>query len=448
MNQALSFVPLQEAIVFYGISKYFLMKWHKDGYIQIKRSKKNEISFEIDAGIPSRIKCTKKQKKLCKKENCDICSERSFENHPKAEFWSEKNQTNQTNQKNPRDFLKSSSKWVWFNCNICPHEFQSTLNNITAGTWCPYCCNPPLKLCEDDCEHCEKNSFASQPKAEFWSERNNKSVQPRDVFKSSSKEYWFNCNICFHEFETKLFHITNGHWCPHCCNPPQKVCDDECEHCEKNSFASQPKAIFWSEKNENIKPRDVLKSSGEKYWFNCTLGHEFKSSLNSITTNGTWCPGCKNKTEQILYEWLTKNYPSDHIIKQFKTSWCKNLETKQKRCLPFDFLIEGLNVIIELDGAQHFTQIMNWKDPVKTRERDIYKMNQALLNGYSVIRLLQEDVWLDKNNWETNLRSAIQGPKARADRSEAPGLSGLILPKIIYICENNEYSVYPPLDKK
>ena len=92
-------------------------------------------------------------------------------------------------------------------------------------------------------------------------------------------------------------------------------------------------------------------------------------------------------------------------------------------------MIESLNLLIELDGAQHFRQVMNWKDPVETRKRDIYKMNQALINGYSVIRILQEDVWIDKNNWETNLKSAILDID--------PGI-----PKIIYICENNEYSVY------
>ncbi len=66
-------------------------------------------------------------------------------------------------------------------------------------------------------------------------------------------------------------------------------------------------------------------------------------------------------------------------------------------------------------------------------------------SSYSVIRLLQEDVLRDKNVWEINLRSAIQGRRpgpfgligGKAPRAE------LFLPEIVYICENNEYSVYP-----
>ena len=305
--KALSFLPLQEALLFYDVTEYFLMKWHKQGYIKIKRTEKNERLFEIDAGIPLRVKCTKRQKKLCKKKNCKICPERSFENHPKAEFWSE------TNEKTPRDLSRGSHDLVWFTCNNCPHEFQTELYNITASQWCPFCCNNSKKLCDDkDCDFCKKRSFLSEPKAIFWSETNEKN--PREVLKGSSTGlYWFNCNNCPHEFQTELYNITAGQWCPFCCNNSKKLCDDkDCDFCKKRSFLSEPKAIFWSEQNK-LKPRDFLKGSGELVWFNCRHGHEFQSRLSNIKA-GHWCPACKNKTEQKLFEWLKNIYPSDDII--------------------------------------------------------------------------------------------------------------------------------------
>ena len=54
-------------------------------------------------------------------------------------------------------------------------------------------------------------------------------------------------------------------------------------------------------------------------------------------------------------------------------------------------------------------------------------MNQALDRGYSVIRLLQQDVRADKNNWKENLTSSIQKYET---------------PQVVYICENNEYAEY------
>jgi very-short-patch-repair endonuclease len=70
--------------------------------------------------------------------------------------------------------------------------------------------------------------------------------------------------------------------------------------------------------------------------------------------------------------------------------------------------MENYKLIIECDGAQHFRAIYCWKDPKLTQERDKYKMKCANEHGYSVIRIYQEDVWNNKNNWEENLKSAIK----------------------------------------
>jgi len=60
------------------------------------------------------------------------------------------------------------------------------------------------------------------------------------------------------------------------------------------------------------------------------------------------CPSCINKTEFKFYNTIKKFYPT--LKRQYKVEWCKN-----KLYLPFDFVIEDLNIIIELDGEQHFT---------------------------------------------------------------------------------------------
>ena len=83
------------------------------------------------------------------------------------------------------------------------------------------------------------------------------------------------------------------------CNS-RKLCDNEdCSTCYNKSFASHNKAEFWSDKNvdeigNKINPRQLFKSSGKKYLFNCDCGHNFESSLNNIYNN-KWCPYCANK---------------------------------------------------------------------------------------------------------------------------------------------------------
>jgi very-short-patch-repair endonuclease len=138
---------------------------------------------------------------------------------------------------------------------------------------------------------------------------------------------------------------------------------------------------------------------------------------------GSWCPYCVNKTETKLNNILIKIYP---LLKhQYRVEWCKN-----KYPLPFDFVLEDIKIIIELDGIQHFEQVSNWTPPEKTREIDKYKMLCANQNEFSVIRILQEDVFYDSYNWLDELRNNIEKIK------------GEHIIQNIYMCKNNEYNIF------
>jgi very-short-patch-repair endonuclease/predicted SPOUT superfamily RNA methylase MTH1 len=118
--------------------------------------------------------------------------------------------------------------------------------------------------------------------------------------------------------------------------------------------------------------------------------------------NGSRCNMCKNKTELKLLKWVKEIYSQFIIKTQVKFDWCKN-----KRLLPFDFYIEDLNLIIELDGPQHFKQVSNWKSPEETKIIDDLKNKLALENNFKVIRICQRIVWDDKEDWDIQLKEAI-----------------------------------------
>jgi very-short-patch-repair endonuclease len=117
---------------------------------------------------------------------------------------------------------------------------------------------------------------------------------------------------------------------------------------------------------------------------------------------GTWCPLCKNKTEAKLLSFLEEHF--EDPVHQFRVSACKSPETN--KFLPFDFCVS--KTIIELDGPQHYKQISNWQSPELTQKSDRYKEEQTLKNGYSVIRILQEDVWNDRIDWKSLLLEHIR----------------------------------------
>jgi very-short-patch-repair endonuclease len=352
---------------------------------------------------------------LCGVENCIGCFDKSFASHDKSKYWSNKNELK------PRQIFSGSGNKFLFNCDKCNHEFDKTICDITGNKngWCPYCANK--KMCIDDnCNDCFNKSFASHEKVIYWSSKNKEN--PRHLFQGDSNKYLFNCNKCNHEFDAILYNIKTGYWCPYCSN--NKLClNDDCIDCFNKSFASNKILDRWKWSNKNKeKPRELFKYSNNKYWFICNLcNNEFDRCLSSLDNQyNNVCSWCRYKTEFDLFESLKMNYPT--IIMQFKQDWCKKINH-----LPFDLCIQEYNVIIELDGPQHFTNISCWKSLEIVQEYDKYKQKCANENGYSIIRLLQTDVYNNKYDWKTELINNIE--KIKIDN----------IIQNIYMCKNNEY---------
>ena len=277
-------------------------------------------------------------------------------------------------------------------------------------------------MCENaKCDLCFKKSFSSHEKSKYLLDKN---IDTRIIFNGTHDKYIFKCNFCNHSFESSINKITGSNrWCPYCCIPVQKLCEiNNCNFCFNNSFASHEKSKYWSKKNLLL-PRNVIKKSEKKYFFDCNkCKREFIMMICNVF-KGCWCPYCVNKTEQKLYDKLITLYPT--LQQQFKVDWCKN-----KTYLPFDFVIPENKIIIELDGRQHFEQVRNWDDPKKTQDNDKYKMKCANDNNYSVIRILQEDVFYDSYDWlyelNDNIKNITQNKKVEN----------------IYMCKDNEYDVF------
>lgn len=325
--------------------------------------------------------------KLCDKD-CAFCFQKSFASQPMASLWSDKNEIHS------RLICKGSERKFWFDCTMCRHSFQSVLYTLKNNNHCPYCTHQ--RLCEDDCNYCFLKSCASHQMAYAWSAKN--VVQPRQVFLQSNKKMIFDCVVCNHEYETTVTHYYNrGGSCIYCSN--HKLCDNDCELCFTKSFASHPKVHCWSDKNTLI-PREVFKGSNKRAIFNCDkCTSEFDSILYNVLT-GYWCPYCKNKSEAKMVAFLS-TYPE--CRKQLRFEWCRFSVTNN--IMPFDFGIG--NVLIELDGEQHFTQISNWDTPENVQVKDKEKIRKCMEQGYSIIHISQLDVWYDNYDWKTVIQEEI-----------------------------------------
>ena len=157
----------------------------------------------------------------------------------------------------------------------------------------------------------------------------------------------------------------------------------------------------------------------------CPIHREFEIDPDHHINQKSGCPKCVNKTEGKVYNWLKELFP---FIDKSYTNW---KPTWFERNFEFDIVFHELKLIIEIDGEQHYsfkqhiTRHFNKNTTTQERiETDVYKMKKANENGYSVIRIIQLDIWEDKNNWENNLFAAIKPYDT---------------PTNIFICSNNEY---------
>jgi very-short-patch-repair endonuclease len=289
----------------------------------------------------------------------------------------------------PENFLSGSDKIiVWLCPNTCSegceHIYKAKINNRIRSK-CPYCCKGAKVVC------IHSSLEGKYPEIAKQLHPNNKERAHTLPVMSPKKVMWLcekTCPAgCKHEWEASISNRTGrGDKCPYCSN--KKLC----EHMSIQYTHAELVNEWHNEKNINIKMESLSFGSDTKVWWRCSknLLHEWEASI-SHRTSGQGCSFCLNKTENKLYNYLQAKYK---IIRQFKLDSCKRIKH-----LPFDFCIDELKIIIELDGAQHFRVVRNWGTPEYAVNRDVYKTQQANKEGYKVIRIFQEDVYNHDTKW-------------------------------------------------
>jgi very-short-patch-repair endonuclease len=270
---------------------------------------------------------------------------------------------------------------------------------------------PSNHLCSYNCQKCSNNF-----KLNTSSFIDNAIIIHKNKYDYSKVEY-INTDtpiviICKNHGEFKqapYFHINRRCGCPKCSN---NVKLELLEFIEKANQIHNNKYDYSKVDYINNRKHIIII---------CKIHGEFRQQpFSHLSNNG--CPSCINKTEFKFFEKIKEFYPT--IQRQYKVEWCKN-----KLYLPFDFVIEDYKIIIELDGEQHFKQVSNWTSPEIQIEKDKYKIECANKNGFSVIRLIQDNVLKDNFDWMYEIQISIS-KIINEDRVQN-----------IFICKNNEYNL-------
>ena len=210
-----------------------------------------------------------------------------FSDHPRAARWSFKNNVDVNTVT-----MNCHTKFL-FDCVDCGHEITQSPNSIVSlDRWCPYC--EHQKLCDEDCDFCFDNSFASNKYANQWIyELNDKT--PREVLSGTSKKYWLKCDTCKHEYEKSLKRIKEKNGC-YFCNSTYLCEDEDCDFCFNKSLASDPRAEHFISSESGKTTRQIVKKGKEMCTFECqTCKHLFTIKVGNFIQLDQSCGFCTGR---------------------------------------------------------------------------------------------------------------------------------------------------------
>ena len=198
----------------------------------------------------------------------------------------------------PEQVSLNTHRKVWWQCEICGHEWQTGISTRTHGSGCPVCAGKTVIPGQNDL-------LSRYPKiAKEWSRERNGRLTPDSVTPLSNRSVWWKCENG-HEYKAMIASRTaNGTGCPYCAN--RKVLPGF------NDLASQmPKiAAQWHPTlNGTLTPEMVTCGSAKKVWWQCSEGHVWKAAIYSRTgVQKCGCPVCAGRVKK------SKPYHYERII--------------------------------------------------------------------------------------------------------------------------------------
>ncbi len=182
----------------------------------------------------------------------------------------------------PTDVTAGTDKKVWWKC-WKGHSWYAYIYSRKAGTGCPFCEGVQVITGETDLATVRPDI------AEQWDYEKNYPLTPSEIAAYSGKKVAWICNEG-HRWDAVVSSRTLGKsGCPYCSG--RKVLEGYNDLKSQNpDLASE----WHPEKNGELRPEHIYKSTHKKVWWKCENGHSFRAAV-SWRASGTECPYCKGK---------------------------------------------------------------------------------------------------------------------------------------------------------
>lgn len=182
----------------------------------------------------------------------------------------------------PSEVTRGSHRLVWWKCRK-GHEWRACVKTRAQGGGCPICSGKKLLAGFNDL------AVVSPRLAGEWHPTKNGILKPEMVLACATRRVWWRCEKG-HEWQAKVKARCEGSGCPICSGRVVAAGINDLESCYPLI------AREWHPtKNGKVTPKEITSSSNKRVWWQCSLGHEWKTSVYSRTGLQTQCPYCTNR---------------------------------------------------------------------------------------------------------------------------------------------------------
>ena len=134
----------------------------------------------------------------------------------------------------------------------------------------------------------------------------------------------------------------------------------------------------------------TIKNAKSKILLECTEGHSFTTSYDSLVYQGTWCPNCHIYVGEAICRQFF-----EHIFKRpFPKSYPPWLVNKNGNQMEFDVYNKNLVLAGEYQGIQHRKKAFGLtdEDVKKIQEEDAYKLKKCKENGVILLQIPDDEI--------------------------------------------------------
>lgn len=260
----------------------------------------------------------------------------------------------------PLEEYQVADKPILHQCLKCNHEWKIKPSHIKSGRGCPRCAGNYRPT-----------------NAEYQQEALSFGYKAVEEYQGNNTPILHQCLKCKHEWKIRPGHIKNGYGCPRCARLYRTTNEVYIEQLKEKGL--------W----DRYRPLEEYQAAHTPILHQCSnCNHEWKTQPSNIK-RGKGCPACANTNRM---EVLFQEKMNDLGIPCTPQKSYDTLVSPYGGTLRFDFLIEvyGEEVLIEIDGIQHFKPVEywgGWSGFVKQRRKDHAKFKWCIKNGIQLIRV-------------------------------------------------------------